>query len=391
MKKNYLFGMLALAAMTMVGCSNDEVVNDYSQDNAIQFGTYVGRDASGRGTVIDTNGAEGNLALSNFGVFAFYNDDDVQTEPTAPNFMNNQEVKKHDYVEGASSVAWQTGWEYSPIKYWPNEADDHIDFYAYAPYKPGKTWTDGKIEITIEDEVGKQDDYLVAVPVLDKTKQKVEEYVKFVFGHALSRVGFKVEAVIDELEHTKDTEGDTDGDLDEDEDKTKNPITDGTTISVQEVKLIGKFYNKAELDLVNQKWDYTKAELKAAPFEAFTLGEDNFTDIAEGVTIDKEQLNNSDSYLMLIPQEFEGENKIQVFVKYTVTTVDDKLTGGNSVIENKINSKEFEFKFEQGKAYDFVLHLGLTSVKLSADVRDWDKATDHIVNVPINESTANNQ
>ena len=77
MKKSYLFGMFALAAMTMVGCSNDEVVNDYSQDNAIQFGTYVGRDASGRGTVIDTNGEDDNLALSKFGVFAFYNDNDA--------------------------------------------------------------------------------------------------------------------------------------------------------------------------------------------------------------------------------------------------------------------------------------------------------------------------
>ena len=43
MKKSYLFGMFALAAMTMVGCSNDEVVENFSQDNAIEFGTYVGR------------------------------------------------------------------------------------------------------------------------------------------------------------------------------------------------------------------------------------------------------------------------------------------------------------------------------------------------------------
>jgi len=45
MKKN-LFGWLAMATMLVgTGCSSDEVVNDYSPENAIQFGTYVGRDA----------------------------------------------------------------------------------------------------------------------------------------------------------------------------------------------------------------------------------------------------------------------------------------------------------------------------------------------------------
>ena len=48
MKKN-LFGWLAMAAMLVgTGCSTDEVVNDYSPENAIQFGTYVGRDAGSR-------------------------------------------------------------------------------------------------------------------------------------------------------------------------------------------------------------------------------------------------------------------------------------------------------------------------------------------------------
>ena len=63
MKKNYLFGMLALAAMTMVGCSNDEVVNDYSQDNAIEFGTYVGRDVESRGAIITTESLQQSEAV----------------------------------------------------------------------------------------------------------------------------------------------------------------------------------------------------------------------------------------------------------------------------------------------------------------------------------------
>ena len=88
--------MLALAAMTMVGCSNDEVVNDYSQDNAIQFGTYVGRDASSRAIVIDN----AKLATDGFGVFAYYTKQekfDIDKHVEA-NFMNNQEVKNLSFA-----------------------------------------------------------------------------------------------------------------------------------------------------------------------------------------------------------------------------------------------------------------------------------------------------
>jgi len=46
MKTRRFLGWVAMATMVLsTGCSNDEVVNDYSPENAIQFGTYVGRDA----------------------------------------------------------------------------------------------------------------------------------------------------------------------------------------------------------------------------------------------------------------------------------------------------------------------------------------------------------
>ena len=68
MKKN-LFGWLAMATMLVgTGCSSDEVVNDYSPENAIQFGTYVGRDAQGRASVIDDT----NLGTLGFGVYALF-------------------------------------------------------------------------------------------------------------------------------------------------------------------------------------------------------------------------------------------------------------------------------------------------------------------------------
>ena len=368
MKKNYLFGMLALAAMTMVGCSNDEVVNDYSQDNAIQFGTYVGRDASGRGTVIDTDGAEGKVALSEFGVFAFYRDNEAEAG-AEPNFMNNQKVEKDE------NSPLGNGWTYSPVKYWPNEKEDLIDFYAYAPYEEnGKTWNETSVNIEIKPDVTDQIDYLYADPQKGLTKLTGnQEDVKFVFHHALSRIGFKVEAVIDDVNHQGDG-------VKEDADNEGTDFYDtATKVTVQEVELIGMFAKGGTLSLEDgvitpSTDDHT----------SFTLIENDFLTAVNtnGVSKTKQLLNKDTKYLMLVPEVLTG---VQVRVKYTVTTTDTKLPNSKSEIINDITSKPFNIEFEKGHAYNFVLHLGLTSVKLSAEITEGWTEHDVVVNVPINE------
>ena len=222
MKKN-LFGWLAMAAMLVgTGCSTDEVVNDYSPENAIQFGTYVGRDAQGRASLTTTEN------IRSFGVFAIYHDDDATTAVTSPNFMNNEVVSKSASTSD-SPQAYGTGWTYSPIKYWPNEAGDLIDFYAYSPYESNKRWNEGKVNISIASDENNQIDYLVANAMLNKNKNNTNGQVTFTFNHALSRVGFKVEAVIDDVNSQENGDlNDTDS---QDEVKDNNTI-----ISVQEVQ-----------------------------------------------------------------------------------------------------------------------------------------------------------
>lgn len=93
--------------------------------------------------------------------------------------------------------------------------------------------------------------------------------------------------------------------------------------------------------------------------------------------------------MMIIPKNFantaENPGQITIRVKYTVETTDTDVLNGKSTIVNDITSQPFNFNFEQGKAYNFVLHLGLTSVKLSAEVSGWDETNiDKVVNVPMN-------
>lgn len=361
MKTRFYVGLIALAALAFVGCAKDEVKS--SVDNAIEFGTYLGRDAQTKGSVFDTETMQGENV--GFGVFAYYTDEERYSAAATPNFMNNQQVT---YNESASA------WTYAPVKYWPNEATDYVSFFAYAPYREGfsvPTSGDPIISFAVGTDVTNHIDLVAAENThIDCQKQAVNDVVKFTFKHALSRVGFKVEAVMDEV-------NDQENGATPDTDNQKNPITDGTTISVQEVELIGNFYTTGKLNLNGAVWTPDEDGKTGS----YTLKAEDFTAIAEAVTIDPEVLNKDTEYMMLIPTKTIA---VKVRVKYTVTTADDKLSGGASVVENDITSDEFAFTFDQGKAYTFVLHLGLTSVKLDAEVVDWDEEDDYVVNVPNN-------
>ena len=218
MKKKNLFSLVALATLTLGSCTNDEVVNDYSQDNAIQFGTYVGRDAESRDAVAVTDLAK--VKEDGFGVFAVYNQDG--SNAVAPNFMNNEDV---EWTESTST------WTYAPVKYWPNNESAQVSFWAYSPYNDEN---DNVIlpSFKIHDGV----DYVATERVISG-KQAVDDKVLFTFAHVMSRIGFKVEAIIDELEHAEGDDGEVDETEADDKTNTIIGIADGTTIVVTEVSL----------------------------------------------------------------------------------------------------------------------------------------------------------
>ena len=236
MKKN-LFGWLAMATMLVgTGCSSDDVVNDYSPENAIQFGTYVGRDAQGRASVINDAALQGK----GFGVFAYHPAGEY-VNTAKPNFMYNQQVEFNS-----------PAWEYSPVKYWPNNTADRVSFFAYAPYvqtnaadnfefSANNIAGDPTITYTVNTVVKSQEDLLWAVdatdglPFVSENKQSITGNINFQFKHALSRIGFKVQAMIDNVNQNNT------GNLDNATDVSES-INPKTNIAVSKVELIGKFH-----------------------------------------------------------------------------------------------------------------------------------------------------
>ncbi|MFA6360125.1 MAG: fimbrillin family protein, partial [Dysgonamonadaceae bacterium] len=169
MKKNNLF-LLFLMALIVMSCSKDETTMSIPQEgNAIEFGTYVGRDAQTRASIIDATA----LQTQGFGVFAYYTNNGDYTTSSTPNFMWNTKVST-------------AGWTYAPIKYWPNETTDKLTFFAYAPHSTttnsnvsdlsvNTTAGDPTLKFTVNDVAKKQSDllYADATNLKNLTKQSI--------------------------------------------------------------------------------------------------------------------------------------------------------------------------------------------------------------------------
>lgn len=99
-------------------------------------------------------------------------------------------------------------------------------------------------------------------------------------------------------------------------------------------------------------------------------------------------------FFYVIPRN--ADESVNVTIAYDVETIDPKLAGKlsdnetyGSSIENVI-SKENIFgegvDFEAGKQYEIHIHLGMTSVKIDAEVTDWDDSVEPAdVDLPDNQ------
>ena len=379
MKKRLILGLAALAAVTLTSCQKDQVINETPQQNAIEFGTYIGKSAQTKATSIDNTKDLNNYA---FGVYAYYTKTaDYSATESTPNFMSNQKVE----LVG-------NNWTYSPLKYWPNNSGDKVTFFAYAPYHAvGATSNvtgvsannktgDPIITFVTDATITNQQDLLFADKNnTNKKKQDITDKITFNFKHALSRIGFTAQVMIDKV--SQDATGSADDATD-----ASAAIAKGTQIDINEIEVIGDFYIDGYLNLNGGIWDNnTSSKISSYVIKADELFN---TERISTTKTSLNKLNNEDKgYLMIIPKHFDGSNDanaVKIRVKYTVTTIDSNLDGGKSEIVNDITSAPFSINFQQGKAYNFALQLGMTSVKFDATVAAWEDGADVAVNVPLN-------
>lgn len=355
MYKKFFMGIAAMAALTLVSCSSDDLnsLSDNSSKNeAISFDGYLGRSAvavnGSRGSVLEI--ADLKKLKDGFGVFGNYNATGGQN--FGSNLFDNQ------------PVAYKTSaWTYSPLRYWPTEG--HIDFLAYAPYDVNtalNTTLEGKmtscINFTVENTVTKQKDLLWA-NAENKTKDNIstdENKVKFQFAHALSRLGYSV--------------------------KLKDAYSDAT-ITLKKITLAGSateptkeaFYTKGTIDLSKTSSDANLWTI-STPAE-----KQNFNWFSATQALSTTVYNNPNTdYLFVIPQDFSqktsGADELYVIVEYTIQT------GTTAIMTSRVSS-QIKKNFVQGKAYMINLTIGLTPIEFNADVTVWDES-DKGYDIPLN-------
>lgn len=92
------------------------------------------------------------------------------------------------------------------------------------------------------------------------------------------------------------------------------------------------------------------------------------------------------NYFMVIPPADDtavADRTLKVKITYYVSTTDANVKGGVVYTKNEVEKDVVLPNFKNGKAYDLKLILGLTSVKIEAEVADW-VTTNAEVNLPQN-------
>ncbi len=349
MDKKFVMGIAAMAALTLVSCSSDDLdsfSDNSSKNEAISFDGYLGRSA------VAVNGSRGsvetvtNLQTDGFGVFGNYSKD--ATTAYGNNLFENQQVT---YDKSATPAP---KWTYSPLKFWPS--DGHIDFLAYAPYDKSTKLTGGsKINNFIVSKViTDQKDLLWtnATSSISADVTSTKKKVNFQFHHALSRLGYTVNLT---------------GDYSSNPENKATFTLKKITLAGSPDETTGAFYESGTIDLSKATKDEKLWSDQTGKQKFDWSSVDKQVTYVDPKDPTKKPVSNpSSEYLFVIPQNFpekiedpehsgqqiDNPDKLYVIVEYTIDY------GGGVKVDNKVY-KRLTQEFKQGKAYMLNLTLGL--------------------------------
>lgn len=229
------------------------------------------------------------------------------------------------------------------------------------------------------------------MPLLDLLKPSKDQKIKFLFRHALARVGLKVVAAVDQLSPG--------GEIDAATKIYVNSVV--ITNTAKTVKVSGKLnLNNTTAGAGVALWEHVAEDTPAAGLKLKITG-DNLNAVLKGsksaltqpgvLAGTETNVIADNKYFMLIPTPGTAAT-FQVKIDYSVITADPNVDGGyvvtNNVITREVtlNSTEVGHTgFTNNKAYELKLILGMTSVKLDAEVADWQVDGSSNVDLPKNK------
>lgn len=187
MKGAYI--LIPLLCTLCTGCDSED--ESLMSTREIGFSTTVASSEAEPGTRAEATTDN----LTEMGVFAYFTSTgNFSNGSSTPNHLYNQSVKKAGGI-----------WTYSPIRYWPANANEKVSFFAYAPHtaavsgnandkiriaKPTAFNAPGRPVISYSAPKGELD-LLLSTGVTDCTN--THDPVQFTMKHAMTKVVFKVQ------------------------------------------------------------------------------------------------------------------------------------------------------------------------------------------------------
>lgn len=349
-----------LILLFCVSCSLENNENVAMEDSAsISFDTSWGKDVQTRGNVMVDH------SIFKIGIFAKTKSDgdwqDGESFDPSSSFMNNVNFfrswvpEKKDWSE----------WDYTPHHYWPENENQKINFFAYAPRRDSASLNLANNHVRLYHSTSKENVDLVWARRLNQNKSTVsksENKVKLQFKHSLAKISFKI-GLSEPL----------DGDADK-----------GAQVILKSVKLCaysdgngGVFVDEGYLNLATGKWNMDD---KQSPRTVYTWTPETDTNKKEGFLLSSDKINyenipitvSDKSYLFILPQTKKME--FYLIVDYVLKHADGMEE--NRQITGLVNSKHF-MDFVAGKAYNFVLNIPLNRIQVDVDtnVEGWTSTT----------------
>lgn len=373
--KNLLLAMTALTALTLSGCSENEVT-DINPDAkpAMTFDVYTGVQTKGKETTTEAIQAES----AGFGVLAYKTTGEWGNEGTGtnatPDLMYNEQV----YYDN-------NAWKYDNIKYWPDNANEKISFFAYAPYEDqtggNKKTTlslasatgEPKITFEVNTELTNMVDLVTDHDTKDQvftSNSTTNGTVSFELKHVLTKVVLKAKTDTDLGSVTKVY-------------ITGVKVSPLTTVSDTDKK----FYSKATYKFADNTWDYsTNATAYSADFEL--SGDNGVLNLTEantwGYTTSSIDVNSSSEAvdlfktgeaLYFIPVNnttgLGTAGDVSLKVSYDIVTKIDNENSTKSSTTDKVISLP-QGSLKKGNFYTYTLVIGMNAIKLEGTVStDW--------------------
>lgn len=252
-------------------------------------------------------------------------------------------------------------WDYTPHHYWPENENQKINFFAYAPRRDSASLNLANNHVRLYHSTSKENVDLVWACSLNQNKSTVSKSenkaVELQFSHSLAKISFKIglSEPLDSL---------------------------GAQVILKSVKLCaspdgtgGVFIDGGYLNLAKGTWD---KDDPLSPRTVYTWTSNTDTKKKEGFLLSSDTINykntsitvSDKSYLFILPQTKNYE--FYLIVEYVLKHADGMKE--NRQIRGLVNSKK-SMDFVAGKAYNFVLNIPLDPIQVDAEVEKWPSTT----------------